>query len=325
MSYLGTQIISRQPMWAAGNSGAMFERVTLGDGRSLVRKAIRLRSDWMARVGEDHGRVLAWWQAGIFASMPATVDHTIEAVERTPDGGWDIYMRDVSDVLFPSHGRIGSQERQQLLRGIRAFHTGARYAAPPESCPIRSRYTMFSPGTAADEAGRGNPHGEIIGHGWEVFADVVEPAVLESVLTLAAAPDRLVGSLSRYQAGVVHGDLRLGNLGLADGALVLIDWGERIGVAPPAVDLAWLIGFDGHRLGASLDALLDEVLAVYVADIDPASLDLALLGAVVQLGGIIGHWIATARDDTDRLHYRAHLAWLAERALDVLEHDGSLV
>ena len=38
---------------------------------------------------------------------------------------------------------------------------------------------------------------------------------------------------------LLHGDFKLGNVGLRDGRLVLIDWGELTGTGPAEMDVAW--------------------------------------------------------------------------------------
>jgi hypothetical protein len=221
-------------------------------------------------------------------------------------------MRDVSAALLPAAPEIRAPERRQLVGALVALHTAEPGAGTPEACPLDTRYRMFSPATAAAERRNGNPHGAIIGGGWEVFADVAAPDVSEAVLALAADPDRLVRGFGGFRRAVVHGDVRLGNLGIAPGSVTLIDWGERIGLAPAALDLGWLMGFDGYRLGADPDEVLGEIRGAYGAVLDPGSLELALGGALVQVGGIVGHWIGAASDPGERRRYEDHLRWLSD-------------
>ena len=308
-----------------GNSGAAIERVTLADGRVLIRKRVSPDGDWMARVAEDHGRLAAWWDDGVFDALPPTVDHGLVSVESTPDGGWDVYMRDVATALERPATPVSAADRARLLSAVRDLHATVLSGPEPPSCSLATRYSMFSARTMAGERRIGNPHGDVIGSGWLAFTDLVEPALATAVHAIGTDPTELAAELAGAPGAVVHGDLRLDNLGLTDDALVLIDWGERIGLAPPAVDVAWLLGFDGYRLGAPQDDVVDEILALYGDALDPRTMDLALLGAAVQLGGIIGLWVSRAATEEDRAIYAEHLDWLMTRAALALDRFPPLV
>ena len=119
---------------------------------------------------------------------------------------------------------------------------------------------------------------------------------------------------------MIHGDLRLGNAGFDGDRLVLIDWGDRTGVAPPAVDLAWFIGFDAQRLEISPDDVIDEFRRLCADRFEERALQLSLIGGLVHLGAHLGLKFLAADDDAKRASAEAELAWWARnvaRALNI--------
>ena len=316
---LSSQVVDSRPLGAGGNSGSTVELVTLGDGRELVRKRVSPEWDWMARLTDDRGRVPALWESGWFDWLPTAVDHAIVAVEDVDTDGWTLFMRDVSPLLLPGSTRVGADQVQQILTAMDGLH-----AVPPaepriELCSLADRYRLFSPALALREAAGGNHHGEIFTRGWDAFGELVSSEVADAVPDIADDPAELAARLGRCEQTLVHGDLRLGNLGLTGDGIVLIDWGERLGLAPPAVELAWFLGFDAYRLDVPADAVIDGWRETCGDRFDPVALDLALIGALAQLGGIIGFWIVNAQDPDERGVYLAHLRWWDARVRVALQ------
>jgi hypothetical protein len=68
----------------------------------------------------------------------------------------------------------------------------------------------------------------------------------------------------------------------------LIDWGERAGGAPPAVELGWFLGFDALRLDVSKDDVIQDFRSLYGGRLDETALHLSLVGSLVQIGGLLG-------------------------------------
>jgi hypothetical protein len=103
------------------------------------------------------------------------------------------------------------------------------------------------------------------------LALVHEHLVLEGDLVVTRSVDR-----GREGLVFVHGDFGLGNLGIADGMLVIFDWGirpwasETYTRASPSIDLAsflapwirprwWDLRLPASKLGAMIEAYLSEV------------------------------------------------------------------
>jgi hypothetical protein len=140
---------------------------------------------------------------------------------------------------------------------------------------------------------------------------------------LLADPTPLCQAQLAFPQTVIHGDWKLGNLGLlGDGAssrTVLLDWAQ-VGVAPPGVDLAWYLAVNAARLPVSREdtiAMFERALGEQLgrrfdrAWLEP-QLALSLLGGFVQLGWpkILG---ALRGDSVVQVRERDELRWWSEK------------
>lgn len=186
----------------------------------------------------------------------------------------------------------------------------------PALCTLADRYAFLSPTTARREQG---PLTALILRGWERFAELVPADVGEAVLGLAGRPEPLAAALAGFPHTLIHGDLKLGNLGLAPGRVVLVDWGTQTGWAPPAVELAWYLAINASRIDAGKDELLDDARAVAGARHDEGALRLALLGGLVQLGWDKALQASEHPDAAVRAREADDLAWWVGRSRAALE------
>ena len=315
---LTPQIVARTPTGSGGNSGNTIERVTLADGSVLVLKRVSPDWDWLSRATKDDGRIVTMWERGLFDRMPASVEHAVVAVER--DGtGWNVFMRDVSHTLLSeevSHDR-GSVRR--LLGAVADLHVEFWDQDLSNLCSLEDRYGMLSPQTGEREKSLGNPAGTLILRAWDVFYEHAPREIADVITLLVENPSLIADELRTCTQTLIHGDLRLGNAGFDGDRLVLIDWGDRTGIAPPAVDLAWFIGFDAQRLEISPDDVVAEFRAQYADQFEERALHLSLIGGLLHLGAHLGLKILSADDDAKRAVAKAELSWWTqnvERALD---------
>jgi len=164
----------------------------------------------------------------------------------------------------------------------------------------------------------------IILAGWELIPELVERDVGELLVGLRADPAPLVSALDRYPQTVVHGDWKMGNLGIhhdAQGRVILLDW-AMVGPAPPSVDLAWYLSVNCARLPVSKEATTEcyrQSLATRLGSrFDQEwwrpQLELALLGGFVQLCWSKAYNAVHAEDPVQRARERDELAWWSERA-----------
>jgi thiamine kinase-like enzyme len=316
---LADQIVRRHAFDADGNSGNPIESVTLRDGRNLLLKRVSPEWDWMSRETHDQGRLEVMWRRGVLARVAEVIDHAIVAVE--PDGGaWNVFMRDVSRALLPYDARFDRSAVRRILSATRHLHEAFWTQPLPELCTLEDRYSLFSPATGRRELERGSRHGVVFTKGWDAFFAHAQPDIAEAVDAILERPALLAEQLERCEQTLIHGDLRLGHLGFSDGRLVLIDWGERAGMAPPAVELGWFLGFDGWRLDVSKDDVIADFRDIYGGRCDERALQLSLLGALVQIGGLLGFWLTQERSAQGRAIWIDEMSWwfaTVDRALDV--------
>lgn len=315
---LSAQIVSREAMSAAGASGNKVERVTLEDGRRLVCKRVSPTWDWISRATGDDGRALRMWEDGLFDRVPASIEHSVVAVE-PEDDGWAVYMRDVSASMIAPDRRLGREEVRRVLAAVSDLHMAFWGERHPGLCALPQRYNLLSPGLGRSEQALGNGMGGTIGRCWEVFAELAPPAIAEAIVALAEDPGPLAAQLDACEPTLVHGDVRLANLGLAPDAVVLVDWGERTGTAPAAVELASFLMFDARRFDVAPDEVVADFRALYGDRVDDRSMDLALVGGLVQLGchivlDVVLHGTEEAMDTA-----RHEMAWWSAQAARAFE------
>lgn len=111
---------------------------------------------------------------------------------------------------------------------------------------------LLAPAMARRELGAHEELSNVL-DGWDAFPAVVEPDVAALIQTLHDEPEPLCAALARYPHTLIHGDYKLANLGIQRRdrpRAILLDW-TSVGIAPPAVDLAWYLGLAAIRLPIS--------------------------------------------------------------------------
>jgi len=314
-------------------SGSRLLRVEVNGGQGLryVLKRISPEWDWIMRATDDHqARAVVSWQTGLLDRLPSNVVHGVIACAR--DGnGWAILMRDVGAALIPSGDDVISvSDNECFLATMAAIH--ASFWNQPEVvdpalgfCGLRYRYAELSPETGRREAERGRSATipRLLLEGWGLLETVVDAAVAQVIGHLLEDPQPLCAALLRFPRTVVHGNLKLGNLGLfreERPRVVILDW-EVVGPAPPAVDLAWYLAVNSARLPVTKEdaiffyqrSLAERLGARFDRSWWEPQLELALLGAFLQLS-----WekaLGAAKGPTEAVRARewAELAWWSER------------
>jgi aminoglycoside phosphotransferase (APT) family kinase protein len=309
--------IERTPLAAPdGKSGSSLERVILADGHTLVVKRIRPADDWLMRATGDTGRLALMWERGLLARVPPIIEHAIVAVEPDADG-FLVVMRDVSAALLPDHLVLSRAQSQRILEAAGALYATFWREQADGLCTVGDLYRMLSPAMAERERAGSDVVPKLVGRGWEIFADVVPADVADAVFAILDEPGLLARELVRHETTLIHGDLKLGNIGLLPGRVVLLDW-DRLGVAPPAVDFAWYLAINATRIAAPAEQVIDDFRAVLGEHHDERALTLALIGGLVQLG-----WNkaldATGRDEAVRARERTGLDWWVRTVRESLE------
>jgi hypothetical protein len=309
----------RRPLTSDGKSGARLEQVQLEDGQRLVVKHVDPGSDWIARATGDISRVFSLWSSGVFDRVPGVIHHAVVAVEPAGAHGSTVVMRDVSADLFADGRRLSRADSHRILAAAAELHGAFRWGSRPDGLtPLAELYRFLSPSVAAHFA-RDAAVPALVLRGWKRFGDLVPDEVTVAVARVHEHPETLVQLLSRRTCTLVHGDLKLANLGFRDGRVVVLDWGSLTTWAPAAVDFAWFLGVNAASIDATHDDLLDDIRAAGGADHDEDALRLALLGALAQLGWEKALGATDSPDERVRQRERAGLAWWSARVLEAIE------
>lgn len=311
-------VTSREPMKGAESlSTATFERVVI-DGERFVVKYLHCDDDWIMRAtGDVTCRPALMWSSGLFAAMPAMIDHTTVAVA-TGLGrhGWGsaLLMRDVGPYLVPDgDAPITGDTQAQLLTAMARFHAHFwGFRDEVGLAPAGNRYLIFNRWLAPIEAALGSGAGvpQLVDRGYARMAEL-SPRLAELVDGLFADPSPFLTAIADTPETLVHSDWKLGNLGLhPDGRAIVLDWAFP-GQGAATTDLAWYLGVNCRRLPTAKEDAVDgyrralEAAGTTTDDWWDRQLGLALLGNVLQQG-----WskCLDGRDD--------EFTWWEERALD---------
>lgn len=297
------RVTRTEPLLAGGMSGSSLERGWLDDGSAVIIKHVDPRADWLMQGTGDDGRVAGLWEAGVFDRVPESIEHAMLDVRRTPDGAV-VIMKDVSASLFDE--RALAAAHPSVLCAARALHEEFDERPRAPLCALRDMLALLSPQGAARFATEHEVPRLAI-DGWARFHDLVADDVSEVITAVHDDPDRLAQSLLTRRCTLVHGDLKMANLGATADRVVIVDWGTTTVWAPPAIDYAWYIAVNSAALNRPLDRVLDDIRGTD-AGADETALRLALVAALAELG-----WAkalgATADDEQVRRRELDGLAW----------------
>lgn len=302
-------VVDRQPFageW--GRTGATFERGKLADGTPVVIKFVR-QQDWVVRASGGVSHVADLWRAGTFDRVPPVIDHAILAVEEHGDG-WVILMRDVGDAMLAEGSVVDHGQSRRILAAADALHA-AFYEQDVPGEDLLRRYETMTPRGAA-RFGTEQSVTPLIVRGWERFPEVAPPDVCAAMSAILDDPSGLAAAMRSRPCTLIHGDLRLHNIGLTGDRVVLIDW-EVAGPGPPAIDVAWYLIISASRLTCTREHVLDDYRSIAGERYDPVGVELAMIGALAWLGWNKALDILEHPDPVIRERERGDLDWWVER------------
>jgi hypothetical protein len=244
----------REPLPHHGLSGAKIFRLIRNSGESFVLKRTSLAHDWIMRATAD-----AAGREAIFAGATTFGSELSPTLGTARDGAvLSILMRDISDFLL-GEGPLGSEHLAIIVSAMAELHEReARFAGELPWCPLEKRVLLLTPKSAeiARSMGAGKIAGDIIA-GWDLFRRLAPTWAVRLVDDLQADLTPFERALSGLPPLLLHGDLKLDNIGIEPcGRVWLIDWAMSL-VAPSAVELGWFMAVNSRRLPVSLDELLD--------------------------------------------------------------------
>ena len=298
-------------------SGSAFERVVI-DGQPLIVKHIHIDDDWTMRFNGDVGcNPVQVWQAGLMDVLPDRIDHGVVAVAagfgRNRWGG-AILMRDLSDAMVPPGDDVLPLEHHATLIGDLAALSARMWGWRDTVglTPVEQRWTWFNYASLAVEEARGwpDPVPLIASNGWQTFAERAPRRVFEVIDELRRSPDSLVAAMRATPLTFVHGDWKLGNLGVTvDGRTALIDW-TYPGEGPCCYEFAWYLAVNRARLPETKE----EATARFQASLERNGIDTAgwfdrQLALSLLAGLVVFGWEKALGDDDE-------LGWWCDRALE---------
>jgi hypothetical protein len=311
-------VTSREPMKTAESlSSATFEKVVI-DGEPYIVKYLHCDDDWIMRAtGDVRCRPWVLWSSGLFDALPPCIDATVAGCATgLGHNGWGValLMHDVGELLIPDgDDLVAAEHHQQFLENMAALHAHFwDFDDPVGLLPPANRFFVLSPWTAAAEAelGSGEPIPRMVGEGWAALPSV-SPRAGGIAHELLRDPSPLLCALDATPQTLVHGDWKLGNLGLhPDGRSIVLDWAFP-GASPGGADLAWYLGVNCARMPiAKEDAIATYKRALEAHGVSTdgwwdQQLALSLLGHFLQMGW---HKALVGRD--------AEFEWWEARVLD---------
>jgi hypothetical protein len=238
----GLNNVAEEPLPNDGWSGARMTRLQRSDGARFVLKRDSLALDWIARETGDVAKLREATLVDAAPTLPAPVRLPHLGVGR--DGATvALLMPDLTGTLLRWEAPVTEAQLDRVLDALAALHREPWHRQLPAFpwTDVRRRVLLLTRRSAERYEAEGNPVGEVFRRGWDAFdrhAPVGGRTLIEQ-LTSDAEP--LFAAVARLPDAGLHGDLKLGNAGLADdGTVWLIDWQMTL-IAPIAVELGWFL------------------------------------------------------------------------------------
>jgi len=210
-----------------GRSGSRYEQAQI-DGQPYFVKSLSPASDWLMRVTGDHvHRPYLVWQSGIMTRAPASIDHTVVAMQVSGTGDEAVLtmvMRDVGAFLVAEGDTVvpAAQHRGFIDHMADLSCTFWGWEDTIGLTTMKQRIRFFAPGNIAAEllAADVPPPIAAADAGWRSLA-TRSPALLNLATLLHDRPALITGPLSALPCTFLHGDWKMGNLGTHPGPVLV--------------------------------------------------------------------------------------------------------
>jgi hypothetical protein len=237
-------------------SGASFEKLII-DGRRCFLKLVSAQDDWIMRVTGNTQWEFKVWQAGLYLSAPAVIDHAMIGMALDTSGDVPrlaMLMHDRSaDLVPPGDDLIPISQHGVFIRHLAMMHAAnLGWRDDLGLYPLARRPLFFAPATIASELARDDvsPTLRVAEQGWALLAER-DAALSELVSEVHRDPSTVTDLLAETPQTFIAGDWKMGNLGSRpSGETVVLDWAYP-GEAPPAWELAWYLALNRARIPES--------------------------------------------------------------------------
>jgi aminoglycoside phosphotransferase (APT) family kinase protein len=308
------------------NDGWSGARLTLRErhGERFVIKRDALAWDWIARATLDGPILREAWFAAHGPALPEPLWAPYHGAG-TDGQSVALLMPDLTGVLLPWEAPADAATARRAIEAMATLHAHSWTAAALDGpwCPLRERILLLSRPAAERYRAAANPVGERFLAGWDAFDDAAPAATRGLLADLARDLSPLLVALERLPATLIHGDLKLANLGFEpDGRVALIDW-QMIAIAPVAVELGWFLVSNAPSLPIGPEAVLDQYRRALEAAGGgavigdwAAQVDLAILVGLILRGWRKGIDAASQVTYPSGIRAIDDLAWWSGRAVD---------
>jgi Phosphotransferase enzyme family len=316
----GLSGVPEEPFPNDGWSGAEMRLLRRGHNRYVLKRD-SLAGDWIARATADGPVLREAWFAAAGPALPSPIRNpALGGAFDAETGGSAVLMPDLTGVLFDWNATLAIEQLDIVFAGLARLHAHPWVAAgalPPGApwCPLRERVSLICrsslerPGPARDAVA------ERLLPGWDLFDRLATPAARDVVDALSADPGPLVRALEGQPATLIHGDLKLANVGIAaDGSVEIVDW-QMVMSAPVAVELGWFLVANVNALPLAADAVLDRYRGAG-SPLDDAGADLAILVGLLLRGWRKGSDAGAGITLASGVAAADDLAWWCDRAVE---------
>jgi hypothetical protein len=257
--------IPERPFPNDGWSGARLTQRERDGARFVIKRDCRAW-DWIARATADESLLREAWFAADGPALPAPLWAPYLGAGLDGPAGPDVaalLMPDLTGVLLPWEQAADIPTVERAIGAMATLHahpwTGPDLDGP--WCPLRERLLLLSRPAAEGYRAEGNPVGERFLTGWDAFDAAAPPDARRLIADLSDDVAPLLAALARLPATLIHGDLKLANVGFApDGRIAFIDW-QMVTVAPVAVELGWFLVANAPSLPIGPEAVLERYWA----------------------------------------------------------------
>jgi hypothetical protein len=255
-------------------------------------------------------------------------------------------MPDLTGVLFDWDKPISDADLEQVLAGVAALHAipwtfdGAFSnvlgdPAFPDGrpwCPLLERITLICRQSLERTGPTRDAVAERLLPGWDAFDRLAPTAARDLIRMIGDDPRPLIDVLEAQPQTLIHGDLKLANVGIAaDGAIEVVDW-QMVTIAPIAVEIGWFLVANVASLPAAPDAVIGRYrahLARSCGDLEDGRLGGSTFGdqgvaAAILVGLLLRGWRKGADTEAGVIHASGvsaadDLAWWCERAVEAAD------
>jgi hypothetical protein len=301
-----------EPFPNDGWSGASMTLLRRGRDR-FVLKRDSLARDWIARATADGPILREAWFAAHGPGLPSPLRAPYLGVGADGDE-FAILMPDLTGILFDWDAPISVDMLERVLDGLAELHSQP-WTGSSHSCPIRERITLICRASLERPGPAREAVGERILPGWDAFDRLASPAAREVINALSEDPAALVDALGRLPSTLLHGDLKLANVGITpDGAIVIIDW-QMVMIAPVAIELGWFLVSNVNALPLPPADILDRYWRARRLD-GTRQNDIAILVGLLLRGWRKGYDAEAGVSLASGVSAADDLAWWCDRAVE---------